>query len=84
MDEFKTMLKMATEARQQLVYCDYIAHLIATNTKKNDCEQSKLLLEVGPSRMDLHPQFGHLVSTKRTIEVIDKQNKKYRITVEEL
>jgi len=84
MDDFKTMLKMATESRQQLAYCDYIAHLIAVGMKKTDCDESKLLLEVGQPRMDLHPQYGHLVSTKRMVEVIDKQGKKYRITVEEL
>jgi hypothetical protein len=67
-----------------LSYCDYIAHIIKNNIISNDKEN---LLQntksTGPIGWDLHPEHGYMLSTKRTIMVIDRFGKAYRITIEE-
>jgi len=84
MDDFKTMAEKATEKRHPLAYCDYIAALISDDLKAFDCQNARLLLEVSRPQSDLHPEQGYLVSTKKTLMVQDKQNKLYKIIVEEL
>ena len=85
MQEFKTMAEVAVQSAQKaeslMAYCDYIASLIQGNLKANDTE--KLLSSVGRTQFDLSPT-GSFVSTKKTIEVEDRNGKKYRITVEEI
>lgn len=61
--------------------CDYIADIIKT-ALRNDPDD--LLLHIGRVQLDLHPTGGYLVSTKKTIEVRDTNDRKYRITVEEM
>ena len=48
-----------------LKYCDYIADVI----KKSLCADEGLVSEVGHIQMDLHPEEGYFVSTKKTIPV---------------
>ena len=64
-----------------LAYCDYIAHVISTSFCNDKPEN--MIASVGPIKMDLHPDQGYFVSTKKTISVTDKNGKKYKITVEE-
>mgnify|MGYP006294309475 CR=1 FL=1 len=85
LSEFKAMDELIKDFFEQPVcpkaaYCDYIASLIQSNLKANDTE--KLLSNVGRTQLDLSPT-GSFVSTKKTIEVEDRNGKKYRITVEE-
>ena len=59
-----------------LKYCDYIADVI----KKSLCADEGLVSEVGHIQMDLHPEEGYFVSTKKTIPVKDvngENRKKY-------
>jgi hypothetical protein len=83
MEDFKTMAKMVAEPRIALAYCDYIAYLIQKELKAVDNNDQRLLSSVGRARMDLDAS-GALASTKKTIEVEDRQGKKYKITVEEV
>ena len=65
-----------------IAYCDYIAHTIKKTLIVND--EENMLSTVGGIKMDLHPEQGYFLSTKKTIEVVDKYGKQYKITVEEL
>jgi hypothetical protein len=62
-------------------YCDYIAHLISTNILANDVDDERILKMVSHMKYDLHPE-GYMLSTKRIMTVVDKNNKRYKITVE--
>ena len=63
-----------------LDFCDYIAKRI----KESLDTPESLLSRPGPIEMDLHETEGWLQSTTKTIEILDNQNKLYRITVESL
>jgi hypothetical protein len=78
MNDFKPMLKMATEAIQQaqslVVYCDYIANTIKHALPSTGVATSTV-------KSDLHGD-GYMMSTMKTIEA-EYLGKKYLITVEE-
>lgn len=63
-----------------LAYCDYIAHIINKNLKKND--QDGLIDSVGKVQFDLN-EDGTYRSTRKTITVVDKHGTSYTITIEE-
>lgn len=65
-----------------LVYCDYIAHSIKCALKGRVAEG--IVKDVGRTELDLHPKDGHLLSHKKTLEVVDFQGRKYRVTVEDI
>jgi hypothetical protein len=67
--------------KSYVAYCDYIAHTIVGNLKANDTE--RLLSSVSRPKYDLTPEGG-FASTKKVIEVEDRNGIKYRITVEEV
>jgi len=67
--------------KSYVAYCDYIAHTIVNNLKANDTE--RLLASVSRPKYDLTPEGG-FASTKKTIEVEDRNGRKYRVTVEEM
>jgi hypothetical protein len=67
--------------KSYVVYCDYIAHTIVGNLKANDTE--RLLSSVSRPKYDL-TESGGFASTKKTIEVEDRNGRKYRVTVEEV
>lgn len=79
MNDFKPMLKMATEAIQEaqslVVYCDYIANTIKHALPSTGVATSTV-------KSDLHSTAGYLISHIKTIEA-EYLGKKYRITVEE-
>lgn len=62
-----------------LQYCDYIA---AQARKAISQDPDRLLAETGPVKMDLHPTEGYFLSLDKTIEVTDRNGRKYRVTVE--
>jgi hypothetical protein len=64
-----------------LAYCDYIAHVISRSFLNDKPEN--MIESVGPIEMDLHPTEGWFVSTKKTISMVDKNGKRYRVTIEE-
>lgn len=64
-----------------IAYCDYIAHLIATELKALDSE--RLLSSVGRVQYDLGLE-GEFSSTMKTIDIEDRFGKQYRITIQEL
>jgi hypothetical protein len=78
----KIVVDAAAKAQTMMAYCDYIAHLIQGSLKAEDTREESLLSSVGRSRLDLD-SYGSLASTKKTIEVEDRNGKKYKITVEE-
>ena len=86
MSHFDTMNTIVSKffdnlPKSYVVYCDYIAHTIVNNLKSNDTE--KLLASVSKPHYDL-TETGGFASTKKTIDVEDRNGRKYRITVEEV
>jgi hypothetical protein len=67
-----------------LAYCDYIADRISKDLHEDATKSSSLVSLVTTPKMDLHPEFGYLVSTKKEITVLDVNGKSYKITVEEV
>lgn len=65
-----------------LAYCDKVISVIRKSLMQHDPDG--ILGLVGPVKMDLHPEDGYLLSTKKTLEVSDMNGKWYRVTVEEL
>lgn len=68
-----------------LVYCDYIADRIqkALVVAKNDVFAAVPLLDVGRVKFDLDAN-GSFASTKKTLEVVDGNGRKYLVTVQEV
>jgi len=86
MTHFDTMNTIVTKffdnlPKSYLVYCDYIANVISKELKINDTE--RLIASVSRPKYDL-TESGGFASTKKTIEVVDRNGTKYRITVEEV
>lgn len=68
-----------------LAYCDYIASQIFVNLNLDAINNPlSKMSKVDGVKMDLHPEEGYFVSTKKTLEVIDINGKKYKVTVEEV
>ena len=65
-----------------LVYCDKIADVVRTSLLTYN-DPDNIIGLVYPVEMDLHPSKGYFQSTKKTIEVTDMNQKKYKITIEE-
>jgi len=62
-----------------LAYCDYIADVISESLQSD----SKLVTWATKPKLDLHPEEGWLVSTKKTVQCLDVNGKLYKVTVEE-
>ena len=65
-----------------LAYCDWIADQIKQHFTNDKAEN--LISNVGKIEWDLHPIDGYFLSTKKTIEVTDINNKRYKVTIEEI
>jgi len=86
MSHFDTMNTIVNQffdnlPKSYIAYCDYIANTIVGNLKTNDTE--RLLASVSRPQYDL-TQSGAFASTKKTIDVEDRNGRKYRVTVEEM
>jgi hypothetical protein len=66
-----------------LAYCDYIAKVISEAMKKDADKYSSYIDNVGKTHWDLGEK-GEFLSTRKTMSVIDKNGKAYRVTVEEI
>ena len=64
-----------------IAYCDKIAYVVRQALLKYDPDEIIGLVE--PIKWDLD-NYGVFQSTKKTIELCDMNQKKYRITVEEI
>ena len=64
-----------------LAYCDKIADTIRKSLLKHDPDG--IIGLVDGIKWDLHPEGGYMISTKKTITVMDMNGKKYLVTVEE-
>ena len=74
------------EMEMNLAYCDKIADVIRTSLLKSHSlgfDDDRMIGLVGPVEMDLHPEDGYFVSTKKTIKVSDMNGKMYKVTIEE-
>lgn len=67
-----------------LAYCDYISDVIRKGLVGDTASVQSLIKDVGQVKMDLDPDEGYFVSTKKTINVVDKNGKSYVVTVEEV
>ena len=67
-----------------LAYCDFIADRVRKGllTSMNDSLEPVRLMDVGRVNFDLGPN-GEFASTKKTLEVLDGNGKRYIVTVEE-
>jgi len=59
-------------------YCDYIAQQIRDALLKTPDD---ILGHVGSVKLDLHPEEGYMLSTKKTLQVQDNNGLSYTITV---
>ena len=66
-----------------LAYCDYIAKVISDALKSDSTKLSSYVDNVGKTRWDL-AEDGSFASTKKTLSVVDKNGKMYRVIVEEV
>lgn len=67
-----------------LAYCDYIAKVISEAMKKDSTRNVHTYIDnVGKTHWDLDEK-GRFLSTKKTMSVIDKNGKAYRVTIEEV
>jgi hypothetical protein len=66
-----------------LVYCDYIADKLKTFLRNDSYEVDSFINFVDRVEMDLHPEEGYMLSTKKTFRVQDKGGRYYKVTVEE-
>lgn len=66
-----------------LAYCDYIAKVIGDALSADSTKFGSFVDQVGKTRWDLDKN-GAFVSTKKTMSVVDKNGKIYRVTVEEV
>jgi hypothetical protein len=66
-----------------LAYCDYIAKVISDSLKADSIKFGTFVDSVGKTRWDLDAT-GAFKSTKKTMSVIDKNGKAYKVTVEEV
>ena len=68
----------------RLAYCDYIAHTIIKPALDKDAKNDGgVVAHAGSVFMDLHEE-GYMVSTAKSIECLDVNGKKYKITIEEV
>ena len=65
-----------------LEYCDYIGDRIRKALLKDTEVATSLIKDLTAVKMDLDPDKGYLLSTKKTIDVTDINGKLYRVTVE--
>lgn len=66
-----------------LAYCDYIAKVISDSLKDDSLKMFSHIDNVGRTQWDLD-DTGAFRSTKKTISVVDRNGKIYRVTVEEV
>jgi hypothetical protein len=67
-----------------LAYCDYIAKVISEAMRKDSVRNSMTYIDnVGKTQWDLGAN-GEFLSTKKTMSVVDKNGKFYRVTIEEV
>lgn len=69
--------------KARLVYCDYIAAIIKQELKRV-CDAAGLIVEVGPTELDLDPRDGYMLSHKKTLIVEGANGQRYRVTVEDI
>jgi hypothetical protein len=66
-----------------LAYCDYIAKVISEAMKKDADKYSSYIDNVGKTQWDLGEK-GEFLSTRKTMTVVDRNGKCYRVIVEEV
>ena len=64
-----------------LEYCDYMAKEINDSLKKDAHVYGSFVDSVGKVQWDLGPK-GEFLSTKKTMTVVDRNGKSYRVTIE--
>jgi len=67
-----------------LAYCDYIANKIQESLREDSYKEQSLINYVDKINWDLHPEEGYMLSTTKTINIQDVNEKRYRITIEEI
>ena len=81
MNELTEIFKRAKQ--HDVIYCDYIAHLISTMLPAADQVSDGLINMVGKPKMDLDKD-GVYLSADKKIGVVDKYGSVYEITVRQL
>ncbi len=62
-----------------LAYCDELIHII-----QKACNNADNSFRAKNPKYDLHIEGGYLLSTKKTMIVMDKNGKEYLVTVNEI
>ena len=66
-----------------LAYCDYFAKVINESLKKDSAVSGSFVDSVGKVNWDLGKN-GEFLSTKKTMTVVDRNGKNYRVVIEEI
>ena len=78
---YQTQLEQQ-ESEEGLAYCDKIAATI--KQALNSFDPDGIIAGCGPVKLDLHPEYGYLISSAKTMFCADMGGKLYRIRVEEV
>ena len=65
-------------------YCDYIGRVIQSAIDRDTLSYDGLLAGCGSIKSDLHPVDGYFMSTKKTINVADRNGRLYEITIKDV
>jgi len=66
-----------------LAYCDYMAKVINDSLKKDSHVYGSFVDSVGKVQWDLGKN-GEFLSTRKVMNVVDRNGKSYRVIVEEV
>jgi hypothetical protein len=81
--DYKEKPALIFEGVVMLAYCDYMAKVINDSLKKDSHVYGSFVDSVGKVNWDLGEK-GEFLSTKKTMTVVDRNGKNYRIVVEEI
>lgn len=67
-----------------LHYCDLIADVIWKAIDLQGRFTYDIRLQPDPVKMDLHPDEGYMLTTKKTMKVTDQNGTTYLVTIEQV
>ena len=67
-----------------LAYCDYLAYTVIYPSLEYDQYREGIVKELSHIKIDEKTKEGFIPSSTRIIELTDRNDKKYKITIEEI
>lgn len=66
-----------------IAYCDYLAYTVIYPSLEYDQYRKGIVKELGHVKIDEKTKEGFIPSSTRVIELTDRNDRKYKITIEE-